>query len=373
MTAIGRYILRQLALVALFVTVTLTLAVWLAQSLRFIELIVNRGLSLSSYFYLTMLLVPSFLSILLPVALFAAVLFTYHKLIADSEIVVLRSIGLGPWRLAAPALVLAGLVVSIGYALSLHFLPLSYREFKDLEFDFRHDYSAVLLREGVFNNVSDGITVYIRSREADGELFGIIVHDNRAKEKPVTIMAERGMLTATEDGPRVIMIHGNRQQVDREGGKLALLYFDRYSVDLGGAGRGDGPRWREPRERFLSELISPADTPAGSLLARRMRVEVHNRLLSPLYAFAFTAIGLAALMSGDFNRRGQARRVMVAVALVVVAQTLAVGAGNLAMRFPLLTGLVYMNVLAAIAVPLYWLQRTPKRRRLPPASAWTPA
>ena len=96
MSVIQRYILRQLSIVAAVVTLTLTLAVWLTQSLRFVELIVNRGLSLQSYLYLTLLLLPSFLSLMLPVALFTAVLFTYIKRFTDSELVVMRAAGMGP-------------------------------------------------------------------------------------------------------------------------------------------------------------------------------------------------------------------------------------------------------------------------------------
>ena len=70
MSVIQRYMLRQLVVVAALVTLTLTLAIWLTQSLRFVELIVNRGLSLQSYLSLTLLLLPSFLSLMLPVALF---------------------------------------------------------------------------------------------------------------------------------------------------------------------------------------------------------------------------------------------------------------------------------------------------------------
>ena len=171
---IERYMLRQLVVVAALVTLTLTLAIWLTQSLRFVELIVNRGLSLHSYLYLTLLLLPSFLSLMLPVSLFTAVLFTYNKLITDSELIVLRAAGLGPFQLARPALLLASIVVLMGYVLSLYLLPWSYRQFKDLEFNVRTDYSAVLLKEGAFNNISAGITVYIRSREPDGELQGIL-------------------------------------------------------------------------------------------------------------------------------------------------------------------------------------------------------
>lgn len=369
MGSIPRYIFRQLVAVTLFVTVTLSFAIWLAQSLRFVELIVNRGLSLSSFLHLTLLLVPSFLSFLLPIALITAVLFTYNKLASDSEIVVIQAIGLGPLQVAQPALWLAGAVVLAGYALSLYFLPLSYRAFKDLEFDARNDYSALLLREGAFNTLADGITVYLRSRETRGELHGLILHDNRIPARPVTMLAEHGTLTMTPEGPRVIMINGSRQEVERDSGRLSLLNFDRYSVDLGRIPQSRADRWREPRERYLDELFNPGNDVDRGLLAR-LHAEGHARLAGPLYALAFTLVGLAALLSGEFNRRGLARRIAVAATAVVLLQVASLGINSLIAKTPELTPLAYATVLGTIAVAGWWLV-SPRRARSAGAAATT--
>jgi len=63
MSQVSRYILRQLLLSLAGVAFTLTCVVWLTQSLRYIELIINRGLSVSLFVYLTILLLPAFFGI----------------------------------------------------------------------------------------------------------------------------------------------------------------------------------------------------------------------------------------------------------------------------------------------------------------------
>src|SRR5207245_6689920 len=111
MKRLDRYILRQCFGVMIFVTAALSAAIWLAQSLRLIDLIVNRGLSISVFLYLAVLILPRFLDIVLPIGIFIAVLFTYAKLGTESEIVVMRAAGLGPGGLAKPA----GLLGVIGF------------------------------------------------------------------------------------------------------------------------------------------------------------------------------------------------------------------------------------------------------------------
>jgi lipopolysaccharide export system permease protein len=362
MGAVTRYILTQLFTAMVFVSLGLTLAIWLSQSLRWIGYIVNRGLPATTFLSFVALLLPSFLGVVLPIAAFCAVLFVYHKLIMDSELVVMRAAGLSPLQLARPALLLAAFATLAVYSITLYFLPVSYREFKDLQNSIRSDFSAVLLQEGTFNTISDGITVYVRSRSSDGELRGILVHDNRNPSKPVTMMAERGALVMSEAGPRVVMVNGNRQQVEREDGRLSLLYFDRYTVELAQFRENVHTRWRQPRERFLPELLFPSSERRDQRYRNELIAEGHQRLAAPLYSLSFILIALAALLSGEFNRRGRLRRVFVAVACVGVLEGLSLALHDVSTRSLQAIPAMYAAAILPCLASLFVLLRAPRRR-----------
>ena len=308
------------------------------------------------------------LASLLPVALFIAVVFTYSKLTMDSELVVLRAAGMSDVTLSKPALTMAALVMIVSYSVNLYFMPIAYREFKDLQFSIRNDYSSVLLQEGVFNTLAPNITVYVAERKPDGELVGVLAHDTRDPNRPVTMMAEQGELVRSEDGqPRVLMVNGNRQMVDRNRNQLSLLYFDRYTLDLGSAKSEDAPRFREAQERFIDELFSPGDSASDRNNAARFRAEGHNRLASPFLALAYTLIGLAALLAGEFNRRGQSRRILLAVAVVVVTQIASLGLVNLTTLIPMVAPFIYLLPLSVIGASAWILLRPLAAPLLPPA------
>ena len=57
-TRLDRYVFRQLLGALLLVTLGLVALIWLTQSLRFVELVVNRGLSFVVFLKLTGLLIP---------------------------------------------------------------------------------------------------------------------------------------------------------------------------------------------------------------------------------------------------------------------------------------------------------------------------
>jgi len=372
MTGITRYVLRQLTVGMIFVSAALACVIWLTQSLRFVEMIVNKGLSLGTFLSLTLLLMPSFLVVIVPISLFAVVLFTYNKLTSDRELVVMRSAGLSHWALARPALILGLASTVLSFALSLWIIPRTMESFHEMQWAIRNDISGLLLQEGSFNKFGDGVTVYVRSRSSDGELLGLLVHDRRIPAKPVTMVAERGALVYTDAGPRILMVNGNRQQLERDSGKLSLLYFDSYTVDFAIATGSNGARSRDAREQPLSFLLTATEGKLGPAEYRRAKVELHQRFTSPLYNLGFVIVALAALLPASFNRRGQGAQILASIGVMVVMEALSLGTSNLATASLAFTPAMYAAALAPIAIGAWVLNGGHgwRRSRSPlPASA----
>ena len=227
----------------------------------------------------------------------------------------------------------------------------------------RNDYSALLIQPGTFTSYRDGLTIFVREQAADGELRGLLIHDTRDRLKKTTVMAERGALVPTSSGPRVVLVNGNRQELEHATGKLSLLYFARYTVDLGGIADAIGGRLRESRERSIFELLTTRAEEVGQRAVAQFRAEGHDRLASPLYSLTFPIIALALLMHGDFNRRGQARRILFAITAVVLVQAAGLGLKQMATKLPHLLPLIYVNAVLPGAIGL-WMLILPARPRL---------
>ena len=362
------YIFRQVGISTLFIVVTLTAVIWLTQAMRFIRFILNKGLSLDVFFYITSLLLPSFLLITLPVSMFFAALFTLNKMTNDRELVVLRSSGMSHWQAAKPVIALSLLGMAVCYSISLYFLPLSVQEFRRVQSAARESFSAALLLEGTFNSVGANLTIYVRSREGN-EIFGILVHDSRKPETPTTIVAKRGAIEAGPDGPRVLLYEGNRQEFDRKTGRLQVLYFKQYSfeVNLLGDDRRD---WREPGERYLPDLLYPDDSQADRFYRTKLIAEGHNRIAAPLLALTLPFIALFILLPGQFNKRGQLPRLIVAVVVAAAVQGFAVTLLQIASKSLVFVPLMYVNALLPLAFGAWILSpRTRARPALAPALA----
>ena len=352
---ISAYITRQLTLAFIIVVLSLSCVVWLSQSLRFIDMIVNRGLPLATFIYLTVLLLPTWLSIVMPIAGFASVLFIYNRMINDREIIILISSGVSPMRLARPAILVSGLIMIFCYVMTLYLIPLSYRTFKELQFQIRHNYTDVLLREGVFNNIGKDITVFVRKRNSEGQLVGIIVNDERDPNQKITLMAQSGALIVSEKGPRVFMKKGNRQSRNNKTGQIGLLYFDRYTVDLGGIKSIAQRSSRDQNELFLSELLNPDKLKVNNKKFNQYIAEGHYRLTAPILALSLPLIGLAILLRGEYSRRGQTWRLIGAVSVAAFIECLGLGSKFFATKELFLIPIMYAVVIAPVLLALLLL------------------
>ena len=345
-----RYVLRQLSVALVAATGGLVALIWLTQSLRFVELVVNRGLSFAVFLKLTGLLVPNFMSVILPITTFVVVQFVYQRLAGDRELTVMRAAGLSPFALARPGLSLALLSMGVCYALNVWIVPASYGAFREYQFEIRNRMVAFLLQEGVFTPVSDDLTVYVRSRESDGTLRGILVEDARQRDSRATILAESGRLIVGPTGPRVLLQNGSRQEIDKATGRLNILTFAENTVDLAQSAKGEEQRYRDAAEMSLPELLDPDPAVVPARDVGKLKVEAHRRLSAPITALGFALVGLYSVLAGSFRRHGGVLRPLAAVLAVVGLLALGLAVGNLAARQPALVPLIWVQAVLPVLV-----------------------
>jgi lipopolysaccharide export system permease protein len=345
----NKYIIKHLVHSTLLITFSLTSIVWLTQALRFVEFIVNQGVSITVFMQLTLLLIPSLLMMIFPPAVFCAVLFTYNKLTMDSELVVMQSMGLSRWRLAEPAIIVAAIVTLFTYIIAAYLQPSSYKQFKEMQYILRDKYVSLLVQEGVFSNPVDGLTVFIRERDSSGKLHGILVHDNRQTDKSITMMAESGRLVETPGGPRFLLENGNRQEMND--GRLSFLNFESYTLDISFYTNSMNTRKPDVQELYLPQLLGFTDeSDLTSADITKRRAEAHQRIVWPAYSLVLAILAVAILFSGQFNRRGQWQRIAIAVAATTFILFSAVGIrGTMAVRSTMVP-IAYLNLLLPLLI-----------------------
>lgn len=372
MRIVDSYIFRHVLTATVFVTLVLSVLILLTQSLRYLELVIGSGASGLTFWAMTLLTLPKFLEVILPLSLMAAVLFIYNRLTMDSELVVLRALGFSPLRLARPALLL-GAALGLGLFLVMGWLaPATNTTLTALRLKIKAEMSSLVFREGIFNQAGSGLMVYLRDRGSNGELNGLIIHDSRDSGKPPsTVIAEKGILVSDQDKNQVLVYNGSRQDFDRQKRVLHRLDFDQYTIDLPEPDPVRS-RWSEPEERSFGSLFTPDLKDDNDRAHRRdFRLEINKRLLTPLLVPGYTLIALCALLIGPVDRRGQSRRILLTTITVLIIHALFLGAYNLAKQSDLGLFLMALIALAPFCAGLFFLIRESRELEFSSAAGQT--
>lgn len=304
-------------------------------------------------FTLLVFRLPEFLQLILPFALFLAVLLTFSRWYADSEMTVLIAAGAAPvrvliWALGC-ALLIAGVVglmslfVTPHYALKLDEALISQRENREFE----------ALTPGVFHSLYRGQRVtYTESMDDKRQnLRNVFIGERRDDGSRTTIWAESG--SQYEDpvtGSRFLLLQTGRRYEGTPGkGDYRVLEFDRLSQRI------ETPNI-ERREAKIRTVASNDLWRSGG--AEQM-AELHWRLALPLMTLIATVLAFAQSRvrprEGRFARVLPAMGVFLGYYLVLMLLRGAIGDG----KVPTAIGLWPAHLMFALLG--YWLfQRAQK-------------
>ncbi len=364
MKLIERYIFRKILGATTLTFVALGTMVWLSQALRQFDLVTANGQTLWTFVYVSALLVPALVTIVLPVALLISVVYTFTNLNGDSELVVINASGAAQITVLRPVLVIGVIVTLMVASMSLYFAPLSLRAWQMLITNVRSDVLTSVLQPGQFLQPVRGLTIHIRGRDPDGTLHGVFVSDDREDGQTSTYLAERGAVIDNTLGVFMIMNNGAIQRRSKVDQSISMIEFSSYAFDLSSFRSSSTTPQLHPAERETGYLFNPnPDDPYFRQYPGKFRAELHNRLSSPLYGLLFAVLPLVFLGQAESPRQSRAASVAMAVTIITSMRAFGVFLPGFAETSTLAVWLMYAiplgGVLASILLVLIGRQLRP--------------
>ena len=214
-----------------------------------------------------------------------------NRLNGDSELIVMTAGGMPAWSLLKPLALLA-LLVALGISTSTICGPLGQRMLKELPIQVRTDLMAQIIQPWRFTSPEAKLTVHIRDRAPNGELLGLLMHDARDPKQIVTYLAERARIIKQDGRPtcgwtRAISCAASRTRSRRRSSPSIATWWTLNQLEQ----RTDQTSIMRPRQRYTPELLTPdPNDPIYKPNPGSYAAELHERLASPLYAFAFVLL-----------------------------------------------------------------------------------
>ncbi len=323
---VGRYLLRLLARPLLATLLLVLPALLMERLLRLFELLAGSGGPLSSIARLLVYLVPHYLGLALPAALFVGVYVVVARLSEDHEMDALQSVGFSLGRLSRPFLLVGLLFAAGGVGLYGYVQPLGRYAYRAAFHSLANAGWNGTVVPGEFTRIGDHAVLYSDGRDpADGTLRGVFVQQRHPDDgaKVLTTAAAGRLALAPERDELFLELEHGQQITLLPDGRVSTLGFagSELSRPLSVRLPGFRPRGSDERELTLAELwASRHGTAAGPPPARGPRLdgELHGRLVR---AASLAVLPLLAVPMGLAAKRSRrSHGIVLAAAILVLYQ-----------------------------------------------------
>ena len=322
MNTVSAYVFRQALGPLLAILGALAAIAILTQGLNQLDIIITNRRAGFAFAWVTILALPQLISLILPMAVFIAVVYALNRMQSESEIAVLYGAGVSRQRIARPIMQLATLAALLHLAINVVIQPAAFEERREVFYALRTDIASSLIEEGSFTFPTEDLTLYARERGGGGELRDLLINDARP-ELPITYTARAGAIVTIDGRPAIVMRDGQVQR-QTEDGTVDVLDFDRYVLQLGEDFQEPELFFLKASDRTLYQLFFPdLTTHYDQRNVEQFLAEAHARLSAPLLNLALAMIALAGVLVGEFSRRGYGRRIMIAAILALLVRLIA--------------------------------------------------
>jgi lipopolysaccharide export system permease protein len=332
---IDKYIIKEFIPPFLLGLLLFTFVLLINKIFRLTELVVNKGVSLWEVAKLVSYIMPSFLTITIPMAVLLAALVAFGRFSTDCETTAFKATGFSAYRLMAPVLALAlGATLLTSY-FSLYLGPEKARSFKRDLFVLAKSKAFSGLEEETFNDSFKNFVIYAQKTPSPNEMHGVFISDERNPAEPYVIIAQAGVMDLDFESGCAYLNLTNGSIHKRGTGKEKSAYqeinFDKNTVTI------------NLYDKFFSESLDKKGKREMSLgelrkLAGELNLQADKKypLLTEYYKrftvpFACIVFGIIGPPLGMYSRRsGKSAGITVALAIFALYYTLMKGGENLA-------------------------------------------
>lgn len=291
------YILKETLPIFFIGLLTFTVILLMDKILKLIELIVTRGVSFSKILMLLLFISPSFLVFTIPMAFLLGTLLSFGRLSGDSEITAFKASGISLYQLFLPISILSIIAYLFTSFLVFYGLPWGNRGFIATIYLIAQSKADIEIKERVFNDVFDGLVVYVDKVPIQGKrIEGVLIYDERDKEKVNTIFAKEGFLNSDPKSQEVVLrlLSGDIHRFEPKTKVYQKMKFDTYDLklELGKTFAAMGKKLKEHEMSIdeIKEKIEKMKKKGEDTTGQE--VELHKRYAIPFACIVFGLIGV---------------------------------------------------------------------------------
>lgn len=305
-TVLDRYVLARTLMPLSAALLIALLALLLERMVRIMDMLVNQGGPIVLVLKLLANLVPHYLGVALPLALFLGVMIAATRLSADGELDGLQSAGISLNRLLWPLLGLS-FVLSLAMLATTGWLqPHTRYQYRALLYVATSSMVDLAIEKGATFNRFGEYTIVVDDIVDGGlTLKGVFIHKITPQGGVEIMTAQSGTAARVPEDFSILLKlrDGRRLDTPADAGRLSVLSFDRLDLPLELTGAAAFRPRNAERELTLPELIGQARERTLDVKPYRIQTEIHARLVRTISTFFMPILGLALGLAAPRGQR----------------------------------------------------------------------
>lgn len=289
------YLLKSLFKPFLLSLCSITAIIWITRSIKYLEYITEYGVNFSMFITLIVLVLPSLLTIIIPISLIITNIMTYNKLIKNNEIVILQNCGIRNKSILLPSFLLSLIACIFVLGLTFYSIPNAEKNFEKSKEYIKNDITNVIMNKDSFNSMRN-ITIYAKNK-VNNTLEGLLIYIKNDTTYNL-ITAENG-----EIENNVLKLTNGNIQESKYNDKTTkkIVFFEQYNINIGDYyDKKEEDNFVDMELLNIKELLKEKDKYAFNKL--KYYAEVNKRIVSGIACITISLISSFFMLSIPFSR-----------------------------------------------------------------------
>ena len=230
MKILNKYIIKE-HLIPFSMSLIVLLFILLANFLlRSMDRFLGKGLDLALIFEYVFLNLAWILALAVPMAMLVATLMAFGRLSADNEIVAMRSLSIGFFKLITPAILFSSAITFMMMYFNNQILPEMNHKARMLSSDISRKRPDLDFDAGYFIDAVPNYNFLLGSRHGE-EFHDITIFSSKLESNQQTIIASKGTISSVEDGVVLHLQEGViHEYIGDDKNEYRQVFFDKYQV-----------------------------------------------------------------------------------------------------------------------------------------------
>ena len=214
----------------LLTSISLSLIILVVQAVNFLDYISEDGHGFYTYFGITVLNFPKIFTRIMPFCIFTTIFYVINKYELKNELIIFWNIGVKKIKFVNVLVVFSFVFLSIQILLNNFIVPKSLDQAREFIRNSNIDFFPSLIKEKKFIDAVESLTIFVDTKNKNGELKNIYLKDKLSNDRSQVIYAKSGRLIFDNKKNYLILFDGSFIDIDNE--KITTFSFKKTEFDL---------------------------------------------------------------------------------------------------------------------------------------------